>query len=70
MNGPSELYALGLTVLMDRQNVHHFEIDLEALDSGQLRGLALNARVENGKVTFSTGRCRCPACTAAAGETH
>lgn len=68
MNAPASLYALGLVVLMDRQNVHHFEIDLDALDETKSQGLSIDFVIEGRKVTVSTGRCDCPKCAAAVGS--
>lgn len=70
MNAPPQLYALGLVALMEQQNVHHFEIDLKALDPEKSRGLSLNFTIEDEKITISTGRCDCTACVAAAAGTQ
>lgn len=68
MNAPDWVYALGLVVLMDRQNVHHLEIDMDAIDKDKSVGLSLNVEIEGRKVTISTGRCQCPNCAAKVGS--
>lgn len=68
MNAPDWVYALGLVVPMDRQNVHHLEIDLDGIDKEKSVGLSLNVEIKGRKVTISTGRCQCPNCAAKAGS--
>lgn len=61
---PPELYAIALVVLMGRENVHHFEIDLNGLDPEKSRGLSLDFEIDQDakKITVTTGRCDCPGC--------
>jgi hypothetical protein len=70
VNAPPELYAIALVALMEQQNVHHFEVDLMAMDPEKSRGLSLDFVIEGGKITVTTGRCDCPACAAKAGGTQ
>lgn len=68
MNAPAEVYALGLVALMGQKGAHHFVVDLDAMDPEQGRGLSLNIEIEGRKVTFTTGKCECPACLAKVGR--
>jgi hypothetical protein len=62
MKVPGELYALGLAMLMDQQDVHHFEIDLTTLDPEKSRGLSIDFEITDEKIVVSTGRCPCSKC--------
>lgn len=67
MNVAPALYALALVQLMDQQDVHHFEIDLDSLDPEKSRGLSIDIIIEGNKMIVATGRCDCAKCAASAG---
>lgn len=68
MNAPGEVYALALVALMDQRNVHHFVVDLDALDPEKSRGLSLDIAIEGRKITVTTGQCECAECKAKVGR--
>jgi hypothetical protein len=61
MRPPPELYAISLVALMEQQNVHHFVVDMDAMNPENSRGLSIDFEIVGRKITVSTGRGDCPA---------